>query len=80
MPPTPLLKVGEPLAISLYPSAMGQQGREPQPWCCCYHFVADDTVESLIFTDFIIKKEVMELKTANQLLQLRYQLSWQVSS
>jgi hypothetical protein len=27
---------------------------------------ADDTVESLIsFTDFIIKKEVMELKTAN---------------
>jgi hypothetical protein len=31
--------------------------------CCCYHFVADDTVESLIsFTDFIIKKEVMELK------------------
>jgi hypothetical protein len=62
-------------------SAMGQQGREPQPWCCCYHFVADDTVESLIsFTDFIIKKEVMELKTANHLLQLRYQLSWQVSS
>jgi hypothetical protein len=33
-------------------SAMGQQ-RTPQPWCCCYHFVADDTVESLIsFTGF----------------------------
>jgi hypothetical protein len=27
--------------------------RTPQPWCCCYHFVADDTVESLIsFTGF----------------------------
>jgi hypothetical protein len=59
---------------------MGQQGRELLSRGA-YHFVADDTVESLIsFTDFIIKKEVMELKTANQLLQLRYQLSWQVSS
>jgi hypothetical protein len=67
------------LAISLYRFCHGSAGREPQPWCCCYHFVADDTVESLIsFTDFIIKKEVMELKTANHLLQLRYQLSWQV--
>jgi hypothetical protein len=44
--------------------------KRTQPRCCCYHFVADDTVESLIsFTDFIIKKEVMELKVANQLLQ-----------
>jgi hypothetical protein len=65
MPPTPLLK-----AVSLwqyrYTASAISRKRTPQPWCCCYHFVADDTVESLIsFTDFIIKKEVMELKVAN---------------
>jgi hypothetical protein len=46
-------------------SAMGQQEeRTPQPWCCCYHFVADDTVITYFIYGFIIKKEVMELKMA----------------
>jgi hypothetical protein len=66
MPPThPITpKLGVLLCVSLYRFC---NRKRTQPWCCCYHFVADDTVESLIsFTDFIIKKEVMELKTANQ--------------
>jgi hypothetical protein len=54
MPPTPITQSCEPLAISLYRFCHGSAGkRTPQPWCCCYHFVADDTVESLIsFTGF----------------------------
>jgi hypothetical protein len=49
MPPTPITQSCEPLAISLYRFCHGSAGkRTPQPWCCCYHFVADDTVESLI--------------------------------
>jgi hypothetical protein len=48
MPPTPITQSWVSLWQYRYTaSAMGQQGREPQP-CCCYHFVADDTVESLI--------------------------------
>jgi hypothetical protein len=49
MPPTPITQSWVSLWQYRYTaSAMGQQGRTPQPWCCCYHFVADDTVESLI--------------------------------
>jgi hypothetical protein len=76
MPPNPITQsLGEPLAISLYRSA-GQQGRELlSQWCCCYHFVADDTVESLIsFTGFHYQEGSYGIEGANHLLQLRYHL------
>jgi hypothetical protein len=57
MPPTPITQSWVSLWQYRYTaSAMGQQ-EENSPWCCCYHFVADDTVESLIhLRDFIIKR------------------------
>jgi hypothetical protein len=64
MPPTPIT----PSWVSLWQyrytaSAMGQQGRELLSHGVAAIILFDDTVESLIsFTDFIIKKEVMELK------------------
>jgi hypothetical protein len=46
-----------------YNPCHGSAGEENLSRGSCHHFVADDTVESSIsFTDFIIKKEVMELK------------------
>jgi hypothetical protein len=55
-------------------SAMGQQEENLSRVAA---IVADDTVESLIYYGFHYQEGNED---GNQLLQLRYQLSWQVSS
>jgi hypothetical protein len=69
------------LAISLYRFCQSAGKRTPQPWCCCYHFVADDTVESLYFIyGFHYQEGSYGIEDGKSSTAATVPLSWQVSS